>query len=73
MANGRYCRIRPYHYIISDVNFFNVQNGQVKVSGEIVADENVFTVIEAEVFGYPDVLAYRAQYLAQHFMLFVQV
>ncbi|MCI5737727.1 MAG: hypothetical protein MR277_06950 [Methanobrevibacter ruminantium] len=48
MANCCYSIIWTNHYIISNVDFFDVKYCQVEVSSKIVADENVFAIIKAE-------------------------
>lgn len=50
MANCCYSSIWTNHYIISNVDFFDVKYCQVEVSSKIVADENVFAISKQNRF-----------------------
>ena len=48
MAHGGDKRVGPYHHIVADKHLANVEDGEVEIAGEVVADEYVFTAVAAE-------------------------
>lgn len=58
-------RVRANHHMVADIDLADVEDGEVVVAGEVVADEDVFASVAVEGLGNPHTLAHSAKYLLQ--------
>ena len=73
MPDGGDQRVGADHHVVADIDLPDVQQGQVVVAGEVVADVNVPAVVTVEGLGDPHALAHMAQMFLQHGPLGVKV
>ena len=62
MPYGGNQRVRSDHYVIANIYFPDIENGQVVIAGKIVADKNLFAVVAVEGLADPDFLADTSQH-----------
>ena len=65
MPDGGNQRVRPNHHVVADIDLADVEDGEVVVAGEVVADEDVLASVAVERLGNPHTLAHRSQHLLQ--------
>ena len=51
--------------MVADIDLADVEDGEVVVAGEVVADEDVFASVAVEGLGNPHTLAHSAKHLLQ--------
>ena len=57
--------IRADHHIVANADFTDIQDGQIVVPGEVVADKDILAVVAVESLGNPDLIAFVTEVLGQ--------
>ena len=66
MSDSGNQRVRSNHHVVTDINLTDVEDGEVVVAGEVIADEDVLAAVAVEGLGDPHTLAHRTQHLIKH-------
>ena len=62
MPDGGDEGVGSYHHMVADTHLVDVEDGEVVVACEVVADEDVRATVAVEALGYPDPFAHTAEH-----------
>ena len=59
--------------MVADINLSDVEDGQIEIASEVIANKDVLTTVAAEGLGYPYPFTYTSKHLFKIGVLSIQI